>query len=411
MKQQLQTVGGEVLQIIQPGILNTDSGPDFFNSRIKISDTIWVGNVEIHIQSSDWKSHNHQVDKNYNNVILHVVYHHDADICYENGNLIPTLELKTIISPLLLRKYRLLQSNQNTIACEKIFSVPPQTELINWIERLLVERLEEKCERFEILLNQNNNNWETAFYIFTARYFGMKTNSQPFEWLAQRLPVSVLSKHKNNRTHIEALIFGVAGFLEKNPDDAYINLLKREFDFLKTKFGLQPLDQKIWKFARTRPANFPTVRLAQFSSLIFLSSHLLSKIIHATSVGELKEFFRISQNEKLNPFRFIPHETKAKQGSFGDDAITVLLINTVLPVLFLYGKKQDKPELCERAFEFFTEINAEKNSTTRFWNSMGIQCASAFDSQALIHLKNKYCSEMKCLSCIIGKRILTDTNA
>jgi hypothetical protein len=213
VKQPLQTTDGEVLQIIHTGTLNTDAGPDFFNAKVKIGDTLWAGNIEIHLQSSDWKSHQHQTDKKYNNVILHVVYHHNTEIYYENGKPIPVLELKDIVSPSTLKKYHQLQLNQNTIACEKIFSLPSAPVLTNWMERLLIERLQEKCTHIESLLTQNNNHWEECFYILTARYFGMKTNAQPFEWLVQNLPLIVLSKHKNSLLQIEALIFGVAGFL------------------------------------------------------------------------------------------------------------------------------------------------------------------------------------------------------
>lgn len=406
LKQDLKTVDGETIQVVHQGTLNVDSGPDFFNAKIKIGKTLWAGNVEIHLKSSDWKSHNHKADKNYDNVILHVVYHHDCDIFYQNGKVIPALELRNIIPPLMLRKYRQLQLNSNTIACEKIFQLPPSAPFANWIERLLIERLEQKCEYVDTLLLQNNHHWEETFYKITARYFGMKTNAQPFEWLAGNLPLAVLSKHKNSRTQIDALVFGVAGFLDEKNDNDYINLMKREFDFLKNKYDLKSLDKSIWKFARTRPANFPTVRLEQFASLIYQSSHLLSKVLAATTIKELIKLYTVSPNNKLDPFAFITHETKAKQASLGKSSIELLLINTVLPVLFCYGKRNAEEHLCERATNFYEKISAEDNSITRFWESLGVNVKSSFESQALIQLKNNYCTKLNCLHCAIGNTIL-----
>ncbi len=406
MKHSLKTVSGETLQIVQTGTLNTDAGPDFFNAKIKIDNTLWVGNIEIHLKSSDWKNHNHQSDKKYNSVILHVVYHHDTEIFYDNGKPIPCFEMRDIISPLTLRKHNQLQLNQNTIACEKIFQLPTSPTFFNFLERLLVERLQNKCLVIESLLVQNNTNWENMFYVLTAKYFGMKINAQPFEWLAQNLQLSVLAKHKNSLKQIEALIFGVAGFLNDDYNNDYIHLMKREFVFLKEKYQLKTLDKNVWKFARTRPSNFPTVRLAQFASLIFQSSHLLSKILETKSVNELINLYKIKPNKKLNPFDFIGHETKSKQTEIGLDAIETLLINTVLPVIFLYGKRNEKEELSERTITFYEELKSEDNSIIRFWKLLGIKSKTAFESQALIQLKNNYCANLNCLSCIIGKQIL-----
>lgn len=405
-KEQLKTVSGENVQVIQAGMLNTDAGPDFFNAKVKIGDTLWAGNIEIHLRSSDWKHHHHQHDKKYNSVILHVVYHHDAEICYDNGKVIPTLELRSLVPPYILQTYRQLQLNQNRIACEKIFALPQGPQLTNWMERLLVERLENKCGYIDRLLNQNNNHWEESFYTITARYFGMKTNAQPFEWLANNLPLQVLGRHKHSLPQIQALVFGVAGFLGDAHDDPYISLLQREFAFLQQKYGLNVLDKSIWKFARTRPANFPNVRLAQFSALIFRSSHLLSKVLEAQSVRELAELYHVEPDDKIDPSAFMPSESTVKQTALGEDAIELLLINTVLPVLFLYGRRNAREELCERALQFYSELKPEDNTITRFWRSMGMRIDSSFDSQSLIELKNNYCSQLRCLNCIIGKEIL-----
>jgi len=406
MKRNLQTHSGEPLHIVNSGTLNTDAGPDFFNAKIKIGTTLWAGNIEIHLKSSDWKNHKHHTDKKYNNVILHVVYHHDAEVCYENGKTIPVLELRNIIPPLMLRKYKQLQLNQNVIACENLFIIPKEPLLTNWLNRLLVERLEDKCEHINELLIQNNNNWEETFYTITARYFGMKINAQPFEWLAQNLPITVLSKHKNSLLQIEALVFGVAGFLEEPHSENYIALMKREFDFMKSKYTLEPLDKSIWKFARTRPANFPTSRLAQFAMLIYKSSHLFSRVLEAKDLPSIKNLYKIPVNEKLNSSLLHSQQSKIKNTEFGDTATELLLINSVIPVMFLYGKKVLLDDLCEKSLSLFEILAPENNAVTRFWKKLNVPVNSSFDSQALLQLKNNYCARLNCLNCIIGKEIL-----
>lgn len=406
MKQSLVTVSGEPLQIIRTGTLNSDAGPDFFNAKIKLGNTLWAGNIEIHIKSSDWINHRHQSDKKYNSVILHVVYINDTEIFYENGKPIPCLELRNFIPPLTLKKHHHLLLNKYTVACEKIFDIPPSPIITNFLERLLVERLEDKCGAIESLLIQNNKNWETVFYQLTAKYFGMKTNAQPFDWLAQNLPLSVLTKHKNSLIQIESFVFGVAGFLNSQNKNDYINLMEREFTFLRAKYQLKTMDKSIWKFSKTRPANFPTVRLAQFASLIFHSSHLFSKCLTVKNIIELKALYNIPQNTRLNPFAFIDHDTRNRTSEFGTDAVETLLINTVLPILFVYGKQNHREELSEKTILFYEQLKPENNTIVRFWKELGLDAKNAFETQALIQLKNNYCANLKCLSCIIGNQIL-----
>src|ERR1051326_5066589 len=228
----LQTVSGEEIKIIKVGEHNSDSGPDFFNARIKIGGTEWAGNVEIHTNASDWHKHKHTTDKAYNNIILHVVHEADEKLFRKGGEEIPTLELKDRIPQEVYGKYLQLKSSKDWMPCEKqIASVDKFTLnnwLDNWLDRLLVERLERKSKTITDSLKQNKNNWEETFYQMLARNFGQKINSEPFELLAKALPVSVLAKHKNNLLQIESLLFGTAGMLEKDFKDDYPNELKKE---------------------------------------------------------------------------------------------------------------------------------------------------------------------------------------
>lgn len=381
----LFTTNGEPIQIIKQGIYNKDAGPDFLNARIKIGGTEWAGNLEMHIHSSEWLQHRHQNDRAYDNVILHVVYHHDKPVLNKHGQELPTLELKELLQPALIRKYTYLLQNKHTIACETIFRLPDPVKTNLWLSRLLIERLEHKCNYLNDLLIRTNQNWEQSFYLFTARYFGMKTNAQPFEWLAERIPLIALAKHKERPEQILAMLMGTAGLIDETKQLD----LQAEFLFLQHKYHLEALPRHVWKFSQTRPANFPTVRIKQFAALIHESSHLFSKVMQVRDVCELEELYTVTGESKLSR-----------------QSIQLILINTSIPALFLYGKKMNKPELCEKALSFIEELNAEQNATIRFWASKGLKAQNAAQSQALLQLNQYYCTQLACLTCMFGQNIL-----
>jgi hypothetical protein len=389
----LYTQTGEPIQIIQLGTYNTNSGPDFFNAKLQIGDTLWAGNIEIHISSSEWNQHHHQFDEAYNNVILHVVYVDDKSVKNAIGETIPTLELRSIIPASLLQRYQSLQQQQiKKLACEKIMIVPSEIVLNNWLQRLLVERIEQKCDNIKELLVKSHHHYEQCFYLLTARYFGMKTNAQPFEQLASILPLSVIAKHKDKLEEIVALVLGTAGLLNKM-GNAYSALIPI-FEHLKNKYKLPVLEETIWKFSRTRPANFPTVRLLQFASLIYQSSHLLSKIIDCKNIQELQKLYHVKQQYN--------NETIV----LGESATNLLLINSVLPFVFLYGKLQHQEELCDKAINWYEQLPPEHNVITKQFTALNLPLKNAADGQAYIQLKNEYCIPLKCLHCSIGYQSL-----
>ena len=389
----LFTRTGEPIQIIQLGTYNTNSGPDFFNAKLQIGDTLWAGNIEIHISSSEWNQHHHQFDEAYNNVILHVVYVDDKSVKNAIGETIPTLELRSIIPASLLQRYQSLQQQQiKKLACEKIMIVPSEIVLNNWLQRLLVERIEQKCDNIKELLVKSHHHYEQCFYLLTARYFGMKTNAQPFEQLASILPLSVIAKHKNKLEEIVALVLGTAGLLNKM-GNAYSALIPI-FEHLKNKYKLPVLEETIWKFSRTRPANFPTVRLLQFASLIYQSSHLFSKIVDCKNIQELQKLYHVKQQYN--------NETIV----LGESATNLLLINSVLPFVFLYGKLQHQEELCDKAINWYEQLPPEHNVITKQFTALNLPLKNAADGQAYIQLKNEYCIPLKCLHCSIGYQSL-----
>lgn len=404
----LRTTEGEELEIYSVGLHNTHAGPDFGNARIRIGETTWAGNAELHISSSDWQRHGHTNDGAYDNVILHVVYNDDAPVTLTNGRRIPTLVLKYRISADLYQRYHnLVFGNQTIIPCEaSIGKVDPLT-MQNWLTRILVERLEKRTEAVNATLALNRGDWEETFYQYLAANFGFKTNALPFELLAKSLPQNILAKYKNNPLQIEAMIFGQAGFLEAEPIDEYPRSLKKEYDYLRKKFSLTPIDNHLWKFLRMRPQNFPTVRLAQFAALIVQSSHLFSKILELKEVKHLRALFA---DIEVNPYwethyRF-DKESRAVAKHFGQASVDTVLLNTVALFLFSYGKHMQTTYFTSRALKLLENIPAENNHVTEEFATLGVNIFTAFESQALLELKNNYCTYKKCLQCGVGIKIL-----
>jgi hypothetical protein len=399
LKNELRTTDGKLIEVVKTGSLNQDAGPDFFNARIKIDDTLWAGNVEIHLKSSDWVKHKHHTDKAYNNVILHVVYDHDAELN------IPTLELKNYLSKNFLSGYYSLQQSALRVPCQNMLSLPEKIKLELFLHRLSVERLEQKCAALERQLTQYQNSWEKLFYVTTAKYFGMKINAEPFVQLAQNIPAALFAKHKHNLTQINSLVFGVSGFLPPLYPDDYTNQMQNEFLFLQTKYELPQINKSAWKFAKTRPANFPTIRLAQFAALVYQSVHLFSKIIESETLQEVKKLLLVSPTDRLNlnTLHLANHIVKPVMG---EQFLNHLIINTIVPIKFLYGKHMLNETYCEQALNWLEEIEPENNSIVKFWKTSGIKPKHALHSQALIQLNHNYCAQHKCLNCAIGNHIL-----
>jgi hypothetical protein len=403
----LITHDGFAIEVINFGMHNADAGPDFFNGKVKIGKTLWVGNIEMHINSSDWTKHKHQEDKAYDNVILHVVYHNDAAIIDKDGNNIPTLELKNLICKEILTKYEnLVLLSNSTIPCREQLNTVDAFTIQSWINRLAIERLERKSEEIKQTLQNNKNNWEETFYQYLLKYFGLKVNALPFELLAKNTSLKIIEKHPNLLT-IEALLFGQAGYLEGSTEDDYFQKLKQEYLFLKAKFELTPLDISVWKFLRLRPPNFPTLRIAQLSNLLFKETRLFSKLIRLETVKEIQEFFNVAASGYWNShYQFGKLVDANKKKKMGSASINTIIINVIVPFTFVYGKKNQQEELVDKAIKLLESVKAESNSIVNQWNKLGIKSINAMQSQSLIELKNNYCSQKKCLNCSIGNKIL-----
>ncbi|MCD4663778.1 MAG: DUF2851 family protein [Bacteroidales bacterium] len=406
--QNINLTTGENIKIIDVGVHNLDSGPDFFNAKIKIGNTTWAGNIEIHVNSSDWLVHKHQNDKAYDNIILHVVLNNDRNIKRKNGEEIPALELKDKYKRDLYLRYQGFLTSRNWIPCEKILHSTDRFVLNNWLDRLMVERLEAKAIEIEEQLKFNGNNMEQTFYEFIARNFGFKVNSIPFELLAKSLPLTYLAKDKNNKYEIEALLFGQAGLLTGRFEDDYSKSLQKEYIFLQKKFNLTPIDPHLWRFMRLRPSNFPTIRLAQFAELIFKSSHLFSKILEEEKMNDLTNLFSVNVSDYWESHFTFKKSSPRRKKNLGKSAIYLIIINTIVPFLFVYGRIKNNQLFIDKALKFLDQIPGENNSVIKKWDLLGMSVRTAFNTQALLELKNNYCNKKKCLNCAIGNALLKD---
>lgn len=397
----LQTEKGEKLQIIFPGTLNFNQGPDFANAQIKIDNTTLAGSIELHLKTSQWTEHGHDDDSNYKNVILHVVFENDRQIKPP----IPVLELQPRISNLLLQRYADLMNASAFIACSNSVSEVKEIVWLSWKERLLAERLTRKAKLIFDFLQQNNFHWEESFWWMLARNFGIKINADAFESVARSVSTTILAKHKNQIHQIEALLFGQAGLLNDDFKEDYPKLLQREYNFLKKKYKLKPIHIPV-HFLRMRPGNFPTIRLAQLAALIQNSAHLFSKILETGKIPDIKKMFDVIANDYWHDHYLFDETSSFKKKTIGKEMINNFIINTIAPILFAYGLYHNEEKYKSKAVLWLEEAPAEKNFITNGFLQLNVPGRSAFDSQAFIELKTQYCNYRHCLNCSVGNAIL-----
>lgn len=402
---ELITIQGKPITVLDPGCYNTDAGPDFFNAKIKMDNTVWVGNIEIHTKASDWILHKHDEDKAYDSVILHVVEKSDTTVNRANGNEIPQLQL--IIPNNIQLNYSYLLSRDRCIDCLDRLSEIADFELSSWMTSLLSERLERKTNDIFNLLEQSKNDWNEAFYIILARSFGVGINSDAFELLAKSLPSRILQKHGSNSLQIEALFFGQAGLLDEKKSEPYYQSLQKEYLFLKHKFELKSISGSLYKTMRIRPANFPHIKLAQLAALWIKYDTLFSIILENNNLETLRNIFKVAPSPYWETHYHFNCSSSKKDKIIGNSALNIVLINTVVPIIFAYGTKYDREDLKSKALSILESIPVEDNSIVSAFVNAGCKAEHAGDSQALIQLKRMYCEQKKCLYCRIGFRLLS----
>ena len=406
-KSDIKTTSGERVHVLSPGFLNKDSGPDFYNSKILINEVEWHGTTEVHYKTSDWINHNHTTDKAYNSVILHLVWEEDIQIKRQDQTYIPTIELKNRVDKEVITLYQNLIKNTDKIPCEKSLPEVDEYFIYAMLEKALIERLELKSDQITKILSKNINDWEQTCYQWIGKCFGFKINSDAFYQLCNNLPYSIARKYSGNRSGMDALMFGYAGFLNSSLVSDYTNRLKKEFAFLQSKHSIQSgMELPSWKFLRLRPANFPTLRIAQFSAFI-AAVNGLTEMVFQNSLNDIK----ISLSQSLDPYwshhyHFEKEASKDFDPSLGSISIENLLINAIIPLRFAYANKYGDENLKSECLELYKQIKAEKNHITLIYNECGLKIPTSFESQAFVHLHNVYCVKKQCLSCIIGHQII-----
>ena len=382
-----RTTDGREVEILSVGEHNHDAGPDYSHARIRIDGKEWIGNIEIHISSSDWTKHHHHTDKAYDSVILHVVRVADKPVYNSKGELVPQCELQypsdqDYLSGLFSLAQQ-MDSATSRIGCAEQLIHEPELLTNGWRKTLLYKRLECKRASIKRLLEITKGSWEHALYISLARNFGFHTNSLPFEQLAINTPLSCLMKHRNSLFQLTAILLGQASLIKEEEKE-----LQKEYNFLRIKFGLTPIDPTMWKHARMRPQNSPELRVRQFAQLIYQSENLLSKIIDENGLKELEQLFNVPQ--------------------MGKSSIDILLINTVIPYKYAYAMHQNNPVKAEQTAELMESIAPENNVIVRQWRVLGQQVHNAADTQALLHLYQNYCQHHECINCEVGYKIFQD---
>lgn len=398
---------GKKVRVVDPGLLNTDAGPDFFNAKIEIDGHMWVGNVEMHYRATDWKRHRHDSDKAYDSVILHVVAKDDAPVRRTNGELIPQLVLE--VSPQFNADYASLVGATIEVPCaEKIKQVPHLT-IVEWVEGLAFERLHGKVERIHQLLDSFNGSWEDVCYVTLARNFGFGINNDAFERLARRTPLRLLGKHSDSVLQIEALLFGQAGMLDaqKPGMDSYYNQLCTEYAFLSNKFQLTPMEKESWKLFRIRPQNFPYRRIAMLAQFIEGGFRMMNRILEAEGEKEMRALFEMELSGYWTKHYTFGKPNERATATLSRSSIDIILINTVAPLLYAYGELTGNYEMTDKAIKLLEDLRAENNSIVSHFVAYGIDCPDALTSQALVQLKREYCDARKCIYCKIGHHLLS----
>ena len=410
----LKTTDGQEVEVIDTGLHNHNAGPDFFNAKVKIGGTLWVGNVEIHDRASDWFLHRHDRDPNYNNVILHVAESIDVDVKTRRGDYPPQMRLQV---PTAVREhYEELLTTDEYPACYRIIPSLSKLMVHSWMSALQTERLEQKTEAIAQRVKDCDGSWEAAYFVTLARNYGFGINGDAFETWAKLIPLQSVAHHRDNLMQIEAFFLGQAGLLDiaaiperyqqQALNDSYFTELKSEYQYLAHKFGLQAMDANQWRFLRLRPQNFPHIRIAQLAHLYYEQWAGLSQLLECESVKQVRELLATQVTHYWETHYVFGEKSAKSEKKLSAASLNLQIINTVAPILFAYGKHKNSEKYCERAFDFLETLKAEENHIVRMWKEVGLMVETAGDSQALIQLKKEYCDRKDCLRCRIGYEYL-----
>lgn len=410
----LLTTDGRRVEVIDPGRHNTDAGPDFFNAKVKIDGTLWVGNVEIHDRSSDWYLHGHDRDSNYDNVVLHIAEAIDGEVTDTRGRVIAQMRLG-VPSDVKENYHELLNADRYP-PCYKIVPQLPRLLVHSWMAALQIERLEQKTAAIQRRADAFGGSWEEAYFVTLARNYGFGINGDTFEQWAMNVPLAKVGHHRDDLFQIEAFFMGQAGLLneesipewyrEEAAREGYFAKLRSEYQYLAHKFTLTPMDYKAWRFLRLRPQNFPHIRISQLANLYYERRAGLSVVIECKTIEQLQDVMQTHVTPYWETHYTFGSTSTKNEKNISKFSMNLLMINTAVPLLFAYGRHIGDERFCERAMSFLDQLKAENNAIVRMWRDCGLAAQTAGDSQALIQLKKGYCDRRECLRCRIGYEYL-----
>ncbi|MBQ8628604.1 MAG: DUF2851 family protein [Prevotella sp.] len=416
---ELKTTGGEHVEVIDVGLSNRNAGPDFFNAKVKIGATLWIGNVEIHCKSSDWYKHGHDKDSAYDNVILHIATDTDCEVTTSDGKTVPQISLS--VPQQITDNYESLLKTEHFPPCYKVIPQLSRLSVRSWMSALQAERLERKTIDIEERVRKCGGSWEDAYFVTLARNFGFGVNSDAFEHWALNVGLKSVAHHRDNLMQVEAMFFGQAGLIDMPSEpqvtridpskNSYQDILRYEYTFLSHKFGLKPMDKSQWRFMRMRPQNFPYIRISQLAKLYYERRTGISQLVECPDADAIRSLLRTGVTDFWQTHYTFDSDSGRSDKVLTDASLNLLIVNTAVPVLFAYGRHKRSDALCDRAFRLLEELKAESNHITRMWRECGMEVENAGDSQALIQLKNDYCDKKDCLRCRIGYEYLRHSDA
>jgi len=409
-KYPLQTTDGRSIQIIHSGFSHQDAGPDFKQAIIKIENITWAGDIEIHINSSDWYKHGHHLDKKYSIVILHVVYIQDVNVRRSDHEFFPALELKNLIPDEVIEKYRDLLTSSFSLPCKEQLQTITTLQFSSILSRLMLERLTRRQKQIFQIFEQSQKNWNELIFKLLIINFGFKTNSAAFELLSRILPYKILCKHTHSKFQVYALVFGQAGMLEEWRDDKYYLSLQTEYKYLQQKYKLIPMPERIWNLLRLRPQNFPCIRLAQLSETLCHHFDFLTNIENFTTIEQFEKMFSYQSHDYWKTHYYFGKVSKEHTTNMGYNTFELIMINTIIPALYSYGAFMGNEQFQERAILLLETLCFEKNNLTKSYRQCGFPSESALHSQAILELNKRYCTKKNCLECLFWGQIVANNS-
>ena len=363
-----------------------------------------MGNVEIHQKGSDWFRHAHEKDTAYNNVILSVVGEADMEVYDSRGREIDAITL--VYDNRLWDEYVFMQGVPVEPRCHRHLKQIDTARLDILFAGYAIERLERKCKDIQVMLRETKNDWEECFYRMLVRYWSGNVNADAFTQLAQNLSYKKVVRSSELLFRVEALLLGYAGLLSDVPGtDKYALGLREEYEYQAAKFQLKAMDASQWRFMRIRPTAFPTVRLALLASLMMRFNFLLSRVLDASEVSEIYDLLDVTASSYWDTHYKLGMDSTKRVKKVGSNMKNVIIINALVPFLFVYGKERGEEQYCDKALRWLEELKAERNYVSEAWTRYGVRVNSALQSQALLQVKREYCDTHRCLHCKIGAEV------